>query len=137
MDSSFDINVASFDQSLSTVSIYLRNYKKQAVLQTVYSPIRSKDLHKIISSKFRLPSEKLALFSNGGRLDCEDKILELRESSIVHVVNIERTLIPTLTLYFKEVGQMHPAISLTTNPATSIRSLLQNDLRPIIGKDEK
>jgi hypothetical protein len=51
------------------VSIYLRNYKKQAILVSTTTPAKKSELQQFIADKFHLPPNKLAYFLNGKRID--------------------------------------------------------------------
>lgn len=69
MNSSLKLKPQSSDQSASAVSIYIRNYRKQASMITVQTPIKANELASIVAKKYHAAVGHIALFLNGERLD--------------------------------------------------------------------
>jgi hypothetical protein len=61
---------------------------------------------------------------NGERIDnSPSRIIELKDKSIIHVVQLERTQIEELNIYFKFADQKNEVLKVKTTPKTQIRSV--------------
>jgi hypothetical protein len=122
--------------SASSVNIYLRNYKKMAKLVSVPTPILCAHLAQFIAAKFATAPDRLALFYNGERVDLSPEAVELKEKSIVHVVQLDRTRSDPLTVFFKFARQGEEVLKVKTSPKTQIRSVFEV-VSAFVGKGEK
>lgn len=80
------------EMSTNHINIYLRNYKKMAILVPIPPIINCNDLRIYVANKFKTNVDRIALFYNGERIDIvPSKSIELKDKSIIHVVHIDRT----------------------------------------------
>lgn len=105
MNSSLKLKPLSSDQSATGVGIYIRNYRKQASMINLQTPIKASELVSIVAKKYHTAADRIALFLNGERLDQLEGAVDLKEKAIVHIVNLDRTAIKDLTVFFKFSGQ--------------------------------
>ena len=122
------------------MQVYLRNYKKVAIIATFPRTIKCTTFREIISEKSHIPLSDLALFCNGKHIDAEENqpnMLELHNKSIIHLVNMQRIREEIITVYFKASWQPDDVISVEVKPATVVRTILEEELRPVIGKGER
>lgn len=69
------------------------------------TPIKASELVTIVAKKYHIAADRIALFLNGERLDQLEGAVDLKEKAIVHIVNLDRTAIKDLTVFFKFSGQ--------------------------------
>lgn len=105
MNSSLKLKPQSSDQSATGVSIYIRNYRKQAGMITVQTPIKTNEFASIVAKKYHTAVDRIALFLNGERLDQLEGTVDLKEKAIVHIVYLDRTALKELNVFFKFSGQ--------------------------------
>jgi hypothetical protein len=108
----------------ATVVVYIRNYKKNAVIQTMQTPTTSRILRRIVVSRLKTPSADLAIFFNGRSIDDNDTLLALRKDSIIHVVNLKRTILPEINVFFKVQKNSAQVIKFKINPQAVIRDVI-------------
>lgn len=98
--------------------------------------IKSDWLKKVISEKSHLPENELAIFKNGKRIDTpEPQGLALQEKNIIHVVNIKRTILPIITVFFRMLTNVSQIISLNIKSNQQIINVLKNEINQYIKKD--
>ena len=108
----------------ASVNIYLRNYRKIAKLVTVPSSLTAHQLLSFAAGKYGTAAENLALFYNGGRIDLlGETMVELKEKSIIHVVQLERTRGDSLSLYLRFPAQSEEILQVLVHPKAQIRCL--------------
>jgi hypothetical protein len=108
--SSFTVNP---DLPPPLLSVYLRNYRKIAKLVSLPSSLLANQLLNFVAVKYGTVPGNLALFYNGKRIDLMGTgPVELKEKSIVHVVQLDRTRGDRLTIYLRFPTQYEGTLSV-------------------------
>lgn len=107
--------------SSDLVKIYIRNSKKFGKILNLNPNITANDLYREAASTQGLLDSNVQLFL-AGRLIPNDTIsLQLKDNSIVHIINLTETALDSIEISIRSLkGNTNP-IKITTNSSTSIR----------------
>ena len=64
-------------------------------------------------------------------------MIALQDKSIIHLVDLRRVTGETITVHFKAHWQPDEVISVKVKPSTTVRTVLEEELKPVIGKGER
>ena len=124
------------DEEANNVNVYVRTYKKYAVILPIRSVTSGKQLREKVKNKYLHKIKDFELFFKGKLISDNDELLKLQQRSIIHLVDLGRVSLPSLDLIFKYHKDPAEIIEITVTPQTVIRDILREIIKPAIGKGE-
>jgi hypothetical protein len=127
------VNSVSLANGGETIFVYVRNYKKNAFVLSVRIPISGRQLRQKLKCRPLFHVEEFALFIKGRSIPDDEQPVSLQKNTIVHLVDLERTNFPSITINFKG-NYSREVIRAKATPNAIIRDVLRNDVQPVIHK---